>query len=123
MGRGRWPADTEAAIRSAYRALGERLHRGDPDVAVRSSATAGDLPEASFAGRHESYLNVRGEDAVLRARRRCYASLFTDRAITYRRVNGTDHLRVALSVGVQAMVRTDPGGAGVMFEAQPGPES
>ena len=92
--------------------------RFDPpqgDVAVRSSATAEDLPDASFAGQQESYLNIRGEKALLDACRRCYASLFTDRAISYRQAKGFDHLKVALSVGVQTMVRSDLGGAGVMF--------
>jgi pyruvate, water dikinase len=73
----------------------------DPAVAVRSSATAEDLPDASFAGQQETYLNVRGEGALLDACRRCYASLFTDRAITYRRLKGFEHAKVALSVGVQ----------------------
>jgi pyruvate,water dikinase len=85
------------------------------DVAVRSSATAEDLPDASFAGQQETFLNVRGERALLEACRRCYASLFTDRAISYRQTKGFDHLKVALSVGVQGMVRSDLGGAGVMF--------
>jgi pyruvate,water dikinase len=85
------------------------------DVAVRSSATAEDLPDASFAGQQETFLNVRGERALLDACRRCYASLFTDRAISYRQAKGFDHLKVALSVGVQRMVRSDLGGAGVMF--------
>ena len=86
-----------------------------PDVAVRSSATAEDLPEASFAGQHESFLNVRGEAALLDACRRCYASLFSDRAISYREAKGFDHLKVALSIGVQQMVRSDLAGAGVAF--------
>ncbi len=84
-------------------------------VAVRSSATAEDLPEASFAGQLESFLNIHGEAAVLDACKRCYASLFTDRAITYRKLHGFGHRKVALSVGVQRMVRADLGGAGVMF--------
>ena len=79
------------------------------------SATAEDLPDASFAGQQETYLNIRGEPALLDACRRCFASLFTDRAISYRRDKGFDHLKVALSVGVQRMVRSDLGGAGVMF--------
>ena len=85
------------------------------DVAVRSSATAEDLPDASFAGQQESYLNIRGEVALLDACRRCYASLFTDRAISYRRAKGFDDMKVALSIGVQRMVRADLSGAGVMF--------
>ncbi len=84
-------------------------------VAVRSSATAEDLPQASFAGQQETYLNVRGESELLRACRRCYASLFTDRAIVYRETNGFDHLQVALSIGIQKMVRADRAGSGVMF--------
>ena len=115
MGTGVLPPNMAEHICAAYRQLS--LERGRPslDVAVRSSATAEDLPEASFAGQHESFLNVRGEPAVLEAVRRCYASLFTDRAIRYRDENGFDHFRVALSVGIQQMVRADRGGAGVMF--------
>jgi pyruvate, water dikinase len=112
---GDWPADTREAILAAYRKLGQRTGSPDPAVAVRSSATAEDLPDASFAGQQETYLNVRGEGALLDACRRCYASLFTDRAITYRRLKGFEHAKVALSVGVQQMVRSDLGGAGVMF--------
>jgi pyruvate,water dikinase len=85
------------------------------DVAVRSSATAEDLPEASFAGQQETFLNVTGEAELLEAWRRCLASLFTDRAITYRKEHGFDHMKVALSVGVQKMVRSDLAGAGVIF--------
>jgi pyruvate,water dikinase len=109
------PADLAQAVTGAYRALGAALGRTDPDVAVRSSATAEDLPEASFAGQQESFLNVRGEQGLLAACKRCYASLFTDRAIHYREDLGFDHLKVALSVGVQQMVRSDLAGAGVMF--------
>ena len=109
------PTHLAQAVREAYRRLGTRLGRTDPDVAVRSSATAEDLPEASFAGQQETFLNVRGEEAVLDACRRCYASLFTDRALSYREHHGFDHLKVALSVGVQQMVRSDQAGAGVAF--------
>src|SRR5512142_3543941 len=84
-------------------------------VAVRSSATAEDLPEASFAGQQETFLNVRGEEAVLRAIHEVFASLFTERAISYRVHQGFDHAAVALSVGVQHMVRSDLGASGVMF--------
>ena len=112
---GAMPPELAEAVAAAYRRLGERIGRRDPDVAVRSSATAEDLPEASFAGQQESFLNVRGERALLRACRRCLASLFTDRAIVYRETHGFDHLKVALSVGVQRMVRADRGAAGVMF--------
>ena len=113
--RGTWPQDIAEAIRAAYRELCRRAGKTDADVAVRSSATAEDLPDASFAGQQETYLNIRGETATLDACRRCYASLFTDRAISYRNAKGFDHLKVALSVGVQRMVRSDLGGAGVMF--------
>ena len=85
------------------------------DVAVRSSATAEDLPEASFAGQQETFLNITGEEELLEACWKCYASLFTDRAISYREAHGFDHMKVALSVGVQKMVRSDKAGAGVMF--------
>src|ERR1019366_2097186 len=113
--RGTWPQDIAEAIQAAYRELCRRGGKTDADVAVRSSATAEDLPDASFAGQQESYLNIRGETALLDACRRCYASLFTDRAISYRQAKGFDHLKVALSVGVQRMVRSDLGSAGVMF--------
>ena len=113
--RGEWPDDTAQAIRAAYDELNRRTGRQDMDVAVRSSATAEDLPDASFAGQQETYLNIRGARALLDACRRCYASLFTDRAISYRQAKGFDHLKVALSVGVQRMVRSDLSGAGVMF--------
>ena len=112
---GEWPADIADAIRSAYRELAERTGRAEPSVAVRSSATAEDLPDASFAGQQETFLNVTGEAALLDACRRCYASLFTDRAITYRQVQGFGQTEIALSVGVQMMVRSDIGSSGVMF--------
>ena len=112
---GDWPADILADINTAYAELGRRIGRANPSVAVRSSATAEDLPDASFAGQQETYLNVTGETGLLDACRRCYASLFTDRAITYRSLKGFDHTKVALSVGVQQMVRSDIGGSGVMF--------
>jgi len=113
--RGDWPEATARAIRAAYAELCARFKVDAVDVAVRSSATAEDLPTASFAGQQESYLNIRGEQALLDACRRCYASLFTDRAISYRHTQGFDHFKVALSIGVQKMVRADLGGAGVMF--------
>ncbi|MGW6914212.1 phosphoenolpyruvate synthase [Kitasatospora sp. NPDC054939] len=109
------PAALEREIVAAYERLGRESGRDDPDVAVRSSATAEDLPEASFAGQQETFLNVRGADALLAACRRCFASLFTDRAIDYRERMGFDHLSLALSVGVQLMVRSDLAGAGVAF--------
>ena len=110
-----FPGAMAEAISSGYRELCERATRDDLDVAVRSSATAEDLPEASFAGQQETFLNVRGEAAVLDACRRCFGSLFTDRAIAYREDHGFDHLDIALSVGVQRMVRADEASAGVMF--------
>ncbi|WP_457033760.1 phosphoenolpyruvate synthase [Kitasatospora sp. P5_F3] len=109
------PPALEQELAAAYEQLARQVGRVDPDVAVRSSATAEDLPEASFAGQQETFLNVRGREALLDACRRCFASLFTDRAIDYRERLGFDHVAVALSVGVQLMVRSDLGGAGVMF--------
>jgi len=112
---GDWPEPMTNEITAAYRQLCERAGKHEVDVAVRSSATAEDLPGASFAGQQETFLNIRGEKALLAACRRCYASLFTDRAISYRNVQGFDHMSVALSIGVQQMVRADSGGSGVMF--------
>lgn len=112
---GEWPKDTANAILAEYRALSTAAGETDVPVAVRSSATAEDLPDASFAGQQETFLNVIGEAAVLDACRKCYASLFTDRAISYRQIQGFSHTQVALSVGVQQMVRADTGGSGVMF--------
>lgn len=107
------PPALREAIAKAYRRL-----QGDgppPDVAVRSSATAEDLPDASFAGQQETYLNVQGLPALLDTCKRCFASLFTDRAISYRADRGFEHTKVALSVGVQRMVRSDLACSGVMF--------
>ena len=112
---GSFPDEIEEDIRAAYRELGDRHDADEVDVAARSSATAEDLPEASFAGQQETFLNVTGEKELLEACRKCYASLFTDRAITYREEQGFDHMQVALSVGVQKMVRADKAGAGVLF--------
>jgi pyruvate,water dikinase len=112
---GEFPGQMRQALLDAYAELVRRTGIAEPAVAVRSSATAEDLPDASFAGQQETFLNVRGEAALLDACRRCYASLFTDRAITYRRLKGFGHTKVALSIGVQLMVRSDLGGAGVMF--------
>jgi pyruvate,water dikinase len=109
------PEELGAAVRTAYRELRSRAGGRVLAVAVRSSATAEDLPDASFAGQQETFLNVRGEAALLDACRRCFASLYTDRAISYRDNHGIDQLKVALSVGVQPMVRSDRGAAGVMF--------
>jgi len=113
--RGRLSDELQQQIQAAYAQLCG-THNGKPTgVAVRSSATAEDLPGASFAGQLETFLNVRGEGALLKAVRWCFASLFTDRAITYRETNGFDHLKVAVSVGIQQMVRSDKAGSGVMF--------
>ena len=110
----RLPEDLEFEVIDAYEQLrGTDLH--PPDVAVRSSATAEDLPDASFAGQQETYLNVQGSRALLETCRRCFASLFTDRAISYRADKGFDHEKIALSVGVQRMVRSDLATSGVMF--------
>lgn len=119
IGRAPLPPALACAIRDSYRALAKSIGRENPAVAVRSSATAEDLPEASFAGQQESYLNVIGEEALLTACRRCYASLFTDRAISYRQAKYIDDLSVALSIGVQHMVRSDVGASGVMFSLDP----
>lgn len=112
---GAWPEAVETAIRNAYRELSGRVGKASPSVAVRSSATAEDLPEASFAGQQATFLNVVGEDALLGACRKCFASLYTDRAIAYREAQGFAHEDVALSVGVQQMVRADLACSGVMF--------
>ncbi len=106
--------ELQDAITTAYRRLCDR-YGDETEVAVRSSATAEDLPDASFAGQQETYLNVQGIKRVLEYCHRCYASLFTDRAISYRQHNGFDHFEVALSVGVQKMVRSDLASSGVMF--------
>jgi pyruvate,water dikinase len=108
------PAELEQAIADAYDRLSVQT-RGPLDVAVRSSATAEDLPDASFAGQQETYLNVQGHRALLEACKRCFASLFTDRAISYRTDKGFEHLKIALSIGVQRMVRSDLAASGVMF--------
>ena len=110
----RCPKDLEEEIRLSYRKMEERFGK-DVDVAVRSSATAEDLPTASFAGQQTSYLNVRGEGDLLERVMDCFASLFTNRAISYRVDKGFDHLSVYLSVGVQKMVRSDLACSGVMF--------
>ncbi len=112
--RAEFPADLEADIAKSYREL-EKRYGKNTDVAVRSSATAEDLPGASFAGEQESYLGIRGEKEVQIAVRATMASLFTDRAISYRADRGFDHLKIALSAGVQKMVRSDRACSGVMF--------
>jgi pyruvate,water dikinase len=108
------PADLVEEIGSAYQGLASE-YGPEPDVAVRSSATAEDLPDASFAGQQETYLNVRGLDALLERCRHVFASLFTDRAISYREDKGFEHMGVALSIGIQKMVRSDLACSGVMF--------
>lgn len=110
-----FPDELKWAIAKAYQKLCDRYDIEEVDVAVRSSATAEDLPEASFAGQQETYLNVQGVDSVLESCHKCFASLFTNRAISYRQNNGFDHFDVALSIGVQKMVRSDLATAGVMF--------
>src|ERR1700738_4779612 len=107
-----FPARLNDEALAAWRKMG---HGGEFAVAVRSSATAEDLPEASFAGQQETFLNVRGEEQLMACVHEVYASLFNDRAISYRVHNKFDHAAVALSVGVQHMVRSDLGSAGVMF--------
>lgn len=113
------PWELESEIRVAYRELSRQSGVAEVDVAVRSSATAEDLPDASFAGQQETFLNIHGEEAVLEACLNCFASLFTARAIAYRQANGYDQLSVRLSVGVQRMVRSDLGSAGVIFTLDP----
>lgn len=112
------PAEVAAAIAESYRGL-ERLHGANVDVAVRSSATAEDLPEASFAGQQATMLGVRGAAAVNAACLECFASLFTDRALAYRAAHGIDHFGVHGAVAVQCMVRSDVGAAGVAFTLDP----
>ena len=110
-----FPREVENAIHVACAALGKRIGKKNFEVAVRSSATAEDLPDASFAGQQDTILNVRGEANLIQACHDCYASLWTDRAISYRTAKGFDHFDVALSIGVQPMVRSDAACSGVMF--------
>lgn len=110
-----FPTELEDVIEEAYKKLSEEYGMHHVDVAVRSSATAEDLPDASFAGQQETYLNVQGVHEVLEATKRCIASLFTDRAISYREDKDFDHFNIALSVGIQKMVRSDMACAGVAF--------
>ncbi len=112
---GEFPPDLEDLIKEYYHNLSEKYSTHAVDVAVRSSATAEDLPDASFAGQQETYLNVVGAENVLTAIKNCFASLFTDRAISYRESFGFDHFKVGIAVGVQKMVRSDVGASGVMF--------
>ncbi len=110
-----FPEDLKKEIAEAYENLSKLYSQEQVDVAVRSSATAEDLPGASFAGQQESYLNIRGEKQILEAVKKCISSLFTDRAISYREDMGFGQLKIALSVGVQKMVRSDKASSGVMF--------
>lgn len=112
------PEDIQKELKQAYQELKKREETLS-SVAVRSSATAEDLPNASFAGQHESYMNIQGEEELMNAWKKCVASLFTNRAIKYREENGFDHMKVALSVGVQKMVRSDQASAGVAFTLDP----
>ncbi len=112
------PAELTKQIRDAYQMLIKK-YGNDISLAARSSATAEDLPNASFAGQQETFLNVSGEEHLLLACKHCYASLFTDRAVKYRVDNGFEHMKVALSVGVQLMVRSDIASSGVMFTLDP----
>ncbi|RZS98220.1 phosphoenolpyruvate synthase [Cecembia calidifontis] len=116
VSKGKFNEDLKKEFLKAYEALG---HGSPISVAVRSSATAEDLPTASFAGQHDSFLNIEGADQLLEAIHKCYVSLFNDRAIKYREDNGFEHMHVALSVGVQKMVRSDLGSAGVAFTIDP----
>jgi pyruvate,water dikinase len=113
--KGKFPPELEKEILENYQRLSKFYGQKNVDVAVRSSATAEDLATASFAGQHESYINISGNENVLRAVKKCFASLFTDRAIAYREEKGFEHLKVALSVCVQKMVRSDLASSGVMF--------
>ena len=119
------PSALETEIIEAYMRLSQEYGEKETDVAVRSSATAEDLPDASFAGQQESYLNIRGSQYLLLHVRRCVASLFTDRAISYRHSRGFDHRDISLCVGVQKMVRSDEASSGVMFtlDTQSGSEN
>ncbi len=112
---GKFPEDLKELIVKYYKALSKKFNTEAVDVAVRSSATAEDLPNASFAGQQDTYLNVRGVENLLNSIKKCFASLFTDRAISYRESFGFDHFKVALAVGVQKMVRSDLASSGVGF--------
>lgn len=109
------PVDLEAELCNYYRELSKKYHMKEVDVAVRSSATAEDLPDASFAGQQDSFLNIVGEKELIKAVKKCMASLFTERALTYRAERGIKHMKVALSVGIQKMVRSDEACSGVSF--------
>ncbi len=112
----KFPQDLKDAISEAYKEMNTKLgYEENTDVAVRSSATAEDLPDASFAGQQETYLHVQGIDELLKSCEKCFASLFTNRAISYREDKGFDHFQISLSIGVQKMVRSDSASSGVMF--------
>jgi len=113
--KAKFPPAVEKEINAAYRKISKQTKTRNLPVAVRSSATAEDLPDASFAGQQETFLNIRGEVAVFKAVKKCIASLFTARAISYREAQGFDHMEVALSVTVQQMVNSGTGASGVMF--------
>ncbi|NGX30571.1 MAG: hypothetical protein K940chlam4_01421, partial [Candidatus Anoxychlamydiales bacterium] len=113
--KGKFPKEIEDEIKKAYLKLSKIYNLKNTDVAIRSSATAEDLPTASFAGQLESFLNVKNFKNVLKKCIHCYASLFTDRAIVYREEKGFEHLKIALSVGIQKMIRSDIAGSGVIF--------
>ncbi|MFH1401719.1 MAG: phosphoenolpyruvate synthase [Parcubacteria group bacterium] len=112
---GEFSEDFKKELISAYKKLSKEYGQEDTDVAARSSATAEDLPSASFAGAHETYLNVQGEEELLASVKQCMASLFNDRAISYRAEKGFDHFKIAISVGVMKMVRSDLASSGVIF--------
>ena len=118
ISNGKFPKDLENLIKEYYFELSKKYNTENVDVAVRSSATAEDLPEASFAGQQETFLNIRGIENLLNAIKHCFASLFTDRAISYREAFGFDHFKVALSAGIQKMVRSDLASAGVGFSVE-----
>lgn len=109
------PSELKRAIIEAYHKLSIQFKTENTDVAVRSSATAEDLPDASFAGQQETYLNVKGEQHLIDSCKKCFASLFTNRALAYREERNYDHMKVALSIGVQKMVRSDLASSGIMF--------
>ncbi|GAI07825.1 unnamed protein product, partial [marine sediment metagenome] len=113
--KGEFSDDLKQEIIKNYKLLSKKYAEHETDIAARSSATAEDLKTASFAGQMETYLNVKGQKELLKAVKKCIASLFTDRSIAYREEKGFNHLKIALSVGIQKMVRSDLGSSGVMF--------
>lgn len=116
---GKLPGELREAIEKRYKKLSRQYGKEATDVAVRSSATTEDLPDASFAGQQDSFLNIRGPNSVINSIKACFASLFTDRAISYRASAGFDHMEAKLSVGIQKMVRSDLGTSGVTFSIDP----